>query len=213
MRRFGLKLIWKCSPQQQVNFYSKHMFYSKNHLEIGTASMYDLVNSNIADRLNMNVTLIDIEEAPLINGKKELIANGFHESLIKTVKCDATKINKDTFPFMDNKVFDTIGMGLVLHCIPGSINHKFPKILDGLSLYMDENTKLFGTSLPNIEQDASDTFSKRVMKFLQERNEFYNQDDTTEDMIKVLNLYFGEYETKDIGYLTLFEGKNLSVTI
>eukprot|EP01084_Bolivina_argentea_P195134 334831_1 len=203
--RLAMNNVWKFPTERHVAQYSEYMMRSKNHLEIGTASVHCLTKANIFDRLNMNVTLLDIEEAPLNNAKEELIANGFHKTLINTIQCDVTQINENTISDMNNKIFDTIAMGHVLHCIPGSINEKFPKILDGLSSYMDKNTKFFGCSHANIEPDGFNAFPEKFMNFLRQQKILFNENDTTKDMEKVLSEYFGIYDVTEVGYVTMFE--------
>eukprot|EP01083_Nonionella_stella_P312643 1119011_1 len=207
------KYIMKYPPAETVALYNKFMNQSKNHLEIGTSSVYWPIKSDIEDRLNMKVTLLDLEEPPLQYGKAQMVANGFHPSLIKTVQCDVTNIPQDT---IEPQTFDTIGMSNVLQCIPGSMSEKFPKILEQLSPYMDERTQLFGCSLVNIPPDGYNSAQEQFTRWLQKRNIIFNQNDTPESIKEVLDQYFDSSEVinKDIWYaMTLFEATRLNPNV
>eukprot|EP01083_Nonionella_stella_P010765 30621_1 len=210
LSRLTTKYLWKYPPAEYVAFYSKFMNQSKNHLEIGTASMYYCVKSDIEDRLNMKVTLLDLEALPLQYGKDQMVANGFHQSLIKTVQCDATNISQDA---IEPQTFETIGMSHVLQCVPGPMTEKFPSVLEGLSPYMDEHTQLFGCCIVNMDPDGYNSAQEQFMRLYQKRNIWLNQHDTKESVKQVLEQYFDTSDVKDIGYgFTSFDATHFKHT-
>eukprot|EP01083_Nonionella_stella_P010766 30623_1 len=199
------KYFMKYPPAETVALYNKFMNKSRNHLEIGTASVDWPIKAEIEDRLTVKVTLLDLEELPLQYAKTQMVANGFDPSLIKTIQCDVTNIPHDA---IEPQTFDTIGISNVLHCIPGPMSEKLPKIVEALSPYMNQHTQFFGCCYSNMPFDRYNSPQELFMRWLQNRNMLFNQNDTPESIKEVLDQYFDASRVikKDIWIcVTMFE--------
>mmetsp|Transcript_9141 Transcript_9141/g.14869 ORF Transcript_9141/g.14869 Transcript_9141/m.14869 type:complete len:257 (-) Transcript_9141:141-911(-) len=211
LTRMVNKSMWRLPPEEFLAVYNKHMLNSRNHLEIGSSSIYYTISSNAQDRLNMHVTLLGPDEYALQLAKDELVTGGFHPSMIRLIECEYTEITASTIPKPKKKAvkpFDTIALNLVLQDIALPIVDKFPRILDGLSSYMDKNTSFWGSTITNIPDDAHTTFAKNYMRVLQNANYINNSNDSLKETEQIMDAYFENYTVKEIGYGITFEGTN-----
>ena len=177
--------------------------------EIGASSVYYAINSNAQDRLNMNVTLIDCDQNALDSAKEELVNGGFHRSMIELIQSDLLNINEDTIPNENALSFDTIALNVVLQDIEGAMNDKLPKLLNGLSSFMDGNTSFFGSTITNTSSDPYTSMTKQYMQVLQNVNYIQNASDSIESVEEIMDKYFDSYNVECVGYGCTFEGTKL----
>ena len=171
-----------------------------------------MINSNAQDRLNMNLTLIDGEQRALESAKQDLVNGGFHQSMIKIIECDLLSINENTiFENKNVESFDTIALNLILQDIPSPMNDKFPKILNGLSWYINENTSFFGSTITNTEHDPYTSMTKNYMQALQNANYIQNAQDSIKSVDEIMDQFFDKYEIKEFGYGCTFEGTKFKI--
>eukprot|EP01084_Bolivina_argentea_P176682 305698_1 len=197
---------------KQLSFYKKHMSKSINHLEIGCASMYLPTNAS-NDRTNTNYYLFDIENTPLVAARKKMVSDGIPNKNIHTIRGNALEIDRTAMP---NITFDTIGISLVLHCIPGSFKETLPLIINGLSNNMDENTILFGTTVcnPSLDPEFMDLntfhhyFMLKYLQWLQKHKVLNNQNQKHSDLDEIFGQYFQEYNVDKNGYVSTFDAKS-----
>eukprot|EP01084_Bolivina_argentea_P158034 275333_1 len=197
-----MKFAWGYDGKHSLNLYNKCLLNSNSHLEIGVASVTDLVNCNIINekKENIKLSLSDYDQIPLELAEKTLIKSGFQKSNIETICCDALQLNANEFNFQP---YNTIALGFVLHVIPGLMNEKFPKIINNLSSLIDKNTILFGSTLCNIYilPEHQDLYTKMLMKQV-------GKHDNPQDVENVLKNYFDELHVTHIGSVIQFEATN-----
>lgn len=174
--------------------------------------MYYPIHSNAEDRLNMNVTLLDIDEGSLQIAKEQMVSNGFHPSMIETAHCDITQMTDCSLQNRGGSAYDTIAMNGVLHSIPLSMDDKLPRILEGLAIYMDAETCFFGSTIPNIPVDGYSSFARNYMQILQKTQSICNDKDTVKAVDEIMDRFFESYEIKEIGYGMTFQGSKFKKT-
>lgn len=158
----------------------------------------------------MDISVLDTDESALNLAKEDLMSGGFHPAMIKLIECkDLTKINDETInknDDNDNKVYDTVALNLVLQDIARPMRDKFPKILNGLSTYIDENSTLFGSTITNISEDGYTTFTKNYMRALQNTRYIQNTYDSIKIVDQIMDEFFDNYDIREIGYGITFQG-------
>ena len=212
------KLVFNYPIQGHLQLYHKYLSKSLNHLEIGVASAYDLINCDIENnKSNINITLMDYDDHPLNMAKKQLLQHGFNESNLKTICTDILQLKPGMFEANNiNKAYDTIAMGFLLHCIPGSMNEKFSIILNNLSSVMDENTKLFGMTVCNptqeiLKRNRFKSLGGFVISTAQRQGDMYNTQDTPQHVEDTLKQYFDDYKIEQVEFVTVFEAANFKL--
>ena len=156
------KFLFNFDPSIMTSIMTKHLSKSNFHLDIGVASVDDIIESNISNKKkqSINISLLDYAQAPLDLAVKDLISHGYNESNIETVCCDILKLddtNMNQFKLIEkknNKTFDTISMISLLSSIQGPMYEKLPLTLDNLCNMMDEKTILFGCTMFHRNDDV-----------------------------------------------------------
>ena len=206
------KYVWRYSREDQLLAYQSSMANSKNHLEIGTVSVWLPIMAS-KDLSSTRYCLLDIDQSAVISAKQHMINAGVPSNHIQSIQGDALQIDKLSLP--NDQPFDSVAISYVLHCIPGSLNHKLPLILDGLSRLdsVNENTIFFGSTItyPDINDDASieDKIGLHSMHLLQRVGIFNNGQDKHSDFDKIFSNYFNEYEIEKTGFVSSFCAKGL----
>lgn len=148
----------------------------------------------------MNVTLIDYQQNALDLAKEELIKGGFHQSMIQLIESDLLDINENTISNENTVCFDTIALNLVLQDISSPMNDKLPKILNGLSSFMNEDTAFFGSTITNTSSDPYTSIPKQYMQMLQNVDYIQNAKDSIESVEEIMDKYFDSFNVDSIGY-------------
>lgn len=192
--------IWKYDFDGYSKFYSKYVSKSTNHLEIGVASVRDLISCDIESKQHIKICLLDFERAPLEYAENALLQNGFPKENINIIHDDV--LRTDAFEFTDT--FDTISCGLLLHCLPTSMDVKLNKLLENVSTGINEKTNVFGTTW--LQPDMNDkSLAAFIINKQQKNGVLFNQNDQMEDLTSILNEHFAECNVETIGYITEFE--------
>ena len=207
-----IRFMYNFDPATMTPMMKKYISKSNYHLDIGVASVDDIIYSEIENKQSINISLLDYTQAPLDLAKEDLISNGYPQSNIETICCDILKLN-DTNQFKliqnksnVNKTFDSISMIALLSSVEGPMNKKLPAILDNLSNVMDEETVLFGFTMFTPSDDDK-SFGAKVVRLSQRQKKLFNQNDSFQDVQTILNDYFDECIIDKYEYHVVFQVK------
>jgi ubiquinone/menaquinone biosynthesis C-methylase UbiE len=184
-------LFFKCPQNELVDFYRENI--SRNHLEIGVGTGFLLKKSAEVAGFD-SLSLLDLSENCLNLTAKKL-------KVFKPEKYHANILER--FP-IHNKVFDSVGLSFVLHCVPGSFKTK-GIAFDHIAAHMQKGGKLFGTTA--IYYPEQTAMAKYVMDIYNKRGMFNNTEDKKEDLVNALANNYTDVVVEQMGNVLFFTAR------
>src|SRR5699024_9100523 len=124
------RFLWKCSTQDLVAHYNKHV--SANHLDVGVGTGYFLDHCRFPST-SPRVALMDLNQNSLDFAARRIARykpETYRRSILDPIQIDAPK-------------FDSLGINYLLHCIPGTIESK-SIAFEHLRALMNPGAVIFG---------------------------------------------------------------------
>ncbi len=181
--------VWRCSPGLFVALYHDHM--AMNHADIGVGTGYVLDRCDYQPG-QVRLALFDLQPNCLRHTARRLA-----RFTPATYQCDATK--PITAPAGQ---FDSIALGGLLHCIPGTLQDK-GKVFDAISPLMHSGTTVFGYTILN-QGIAKTRLSRTVFYLLQKLKVINGIDDSAVHLEQALQQRFNRSEVRVEGCVALF---------
>lgn len=191
--RFSNNYIWKCPTANMLQLYDQYL--STHHLDVGVGTGYFLLHTNRLQQCQ-RLTLLDANTNSLKVSKKKL-----RRKNLVTVDTIAANVLGD-IPAMPSR-FNSIGINYLLHCLPGCIDDKVPRIIDNLRPYVGKDCTLFGSTILTGDVPHSAT-AQRVLNLYNKRGVFSNQRDTAARLDSALRKHTTHHEMKIVGAVGLF---------
>jgi SAM-dependent methyltransferase len=186
------RFAWSCPRSRVRQQYQESV--SGRHLDIGVA------DGALLDRCTFptpepSITLMDLNPAPLAATAKRLARYAPRVHCANVLE-----------PFgLPNGAFDSVGMSLVLHCVPGSIAQK-AVAFDHAKSVLAPGGLLFGSTLLYGGVDNTRR-ARALMRLYNKTGIFSNIDDTLEDLDQALASRFSDYEIEVVGTNALFSAR------
>jgi SAM-dependent methyltransferase len=187
--RFNHRVFWRCPRSRLVAMYDEHV--SGRHLDIGVAdgSLLDHCRFPVADP---QLTLLDLNADALAVAAQRLARYA-----PTTVEGSALA------PFgIPAQAFDSVGMSLLLHCLPGNLRSK-AVVFEHARAVLAPGGTIFGATVLS-EGVRHTPLSRAAMHALNRRGIFSNRDDTLADLDAILRTAFAEYELRVHGTVGIF---------
>jgi SAM-dependent methyltransferase len=189
---FNCRVFWRCPRSRLVEFYDARV--SGRHLDIGVATgwLLDACRSPVPEPA---ITLMDLNPDTLAVASERLARYG-----PTTHQANAL----EPFGLPENS-FDSVGMSLLLHCLPGAIPSK-AAIFEHARSVLAPGGLIFGATILNggVRHTA---LSRRAMQAFNRRGHFSNLDDNLDDLDAALGRASSEHELRVIGTVALFSGR------
>jgi len=183
------KLIWGCPADNFVAHYRKHI--TSNHADIGVGTGYCIDQCEF-DTANPRIALIDLQPNCLEHTAKRLAR---YEP--QTYLFDALQPMR-----VPGRRFDSIGLGGLLHCLPGGIGNK-GRVFDALKPLAAPGAKVFGYSMT--AASAPPRFTSQVATYLLNRLRLIdNVSDHIDELSVELRHRFVDCQVEQIGQLAFF---------
>ena len=184
---FSARWIWHCPVERLVENYRWHI--RPNHLDIGPGTGYFLAHSRIEP--GSQVTILDPNMEVLRHAAKRL--DGY----------DVTAFEADVLkPLPVHGPFGSVGMNLVLHCLPGPMARKSAAIRN-IAAVLDPQGLFFGSTVLGDEGNHG-WAARRMLDLYNGRGSFDNRTDTEENVRQVLDASFEHVEYEVIGSIALW---------
>lgn len=161
-----------------------------NHLDVGVGTGYflDKYSFPVTHRLallDVNENCLAVTAARLKRYQPLIFQANVQESLV-----------------LNTEPFESIGINYLLHCLPGSLKEKFV-VVDHLLPYLLENGILFGSTI--LSGGVKHTFfSRKLMKFYNDKHIFCNDADDFATLKSELNARFNHVSITVVGCVALF---------
>ncbi len=185
--------VWGCPPQRFIDLY--YALVSTNHAEIGVGTGYclDRCRADI-DRL----ALIDMNTNCLDHARERL--KRFAPTTHVRNALDPIDIGEDPF--------DSVALGGVLHCLPGSMQDK-GRVFDNLRPILAKHGVVFGYTL--VSDAGSLAPAAVVARALLNRVRFVNNySDTSDGLRRELEKRYDEHDVTRIGAFAFFIASQFS---
>ncbi len=186
------RIVWKCPAQRLEEHYNRHV--TANHLDVGVGTGYFLDRCRFPSHAP-RVALMDLNPETL----------EFAFRRIERYKPEMYRRNVLEPISMDARMFDSVGINYLLHCVPGSIESK-SVIFDNLKVLMNANAVLFGSTLLQGGVPRS-WFAKRLMNAYNKKGIFSNHDDDLDGLKRALGQRFREVSVEVAGCAAIFSGR------
>lgn len=186
------KLIWKCPSSRLEAHYNKHL--TSNHLDVGVGTGY------FPDRCrfpspNPRIALMDLNQHTLDYASGRIARyrpETYRHNVLEHICLNAGK-------------FDSVGINLLLHCLPGSISAK-AVAFDHLKALMHPGAVLFGATLLHGGMQSS-WLAKRLMQVYNRKGIFSNRQDDLDGLDHELKKRFVDVTVEIVGSVALFSAR------
>jgi SAM-dependent methyltransferase len=185
------RVLWRCPAGTLREQYDA--FASSVHLDVGPGTGYFLDRCTFPVA-HPQITLLDANPDVLAYAAKRLARYG-----PTTVQADIRK----PLP-LPERHFESIGMGYVLHCLPGAVSTK-RAVLANLATLLRSNGVLFGSTILG-RSPAHTRASTVVQRLYNRRGIFANVDDDLGTLRSVLGSVFARHELATHGTVAVFAG-------
>ena len=183
--------IWRCPSPQILAHYQSQV--SGNHLDVGVGSGYflDKVRFRTA---HPRIVLMDMNASSLAYCAKRI-----RRYQPKTLQRNV--LEKIMF---EGERFDSLGMNLLLHCLPGSMQDK-TVALDHLLPLVNPGARVFGSTLlqGGVRRNL---VARGLMKVYNAKGVFSNRGDSLDALRKALEKRLDNVEIRVEGCAALFSG-------
>ncbi|KAB2340237.1 class I SAM-dependent methyltransferase [Actinomadura rudentiformis] len=185
------RLVWRCPPEVMLAQYERNV--GPRHLELGPGTGYFLDNCEQA--AGSRISLVDLNPTVLATASRRLARHKPDTHLRNVLE----PLN------LGDARFDSAGLNLLLHCVPGAISEK-AVIFDRVLPYLGEGARVFGSTVlaRGVRHTPSSTLAARL---LNARNVFHNVDDTAADLEAELGRRFAFHRIAVQGSVALFEAR------
>lgn len=181
--------VWRCHPQHFFNFYKDNM--SNNHADVGVGTGY-LLNQCPYQPGRVRIGLFDLQPNCLA-----YTANRLARFRPETFQRDAL----ERAPFLGQK-FNSIALGGILHCIPGTFAEK-GGVFDSVQSLMLSGGHIFGYTILN--REIHKTWLSRFVYCLLYRLKVINASDDSVSQLKTeLSKRFNRVNVEVVGCIAFF---------
>jgi SAM-dependent methyltransferase len=189
---FNCRVFWRCPRSRLVELCDAHV--SGRHLDVGVATgwLLDACRFPIAEPA---VTLMDLNPDTLAVASERL-------ARYRPTTHQANAL--EPFGLPENS-FDSVGMSLVLHCLPGAMPSK-AVVFEHARSVLAPGGVIFGATILNggVHHTA---VSRRAMHAFNRKGHFSNLHDNLDDLDAALGRASSEHELRVVGTVALFSAR------
>jgi len=184
---------WKCPSRVLLDFYNEHV--SGNHLDVGVGTGYFLDKCRFPSP-DPRIVLVDLNRNSLQMASQRL-------SRYRPESCLANIMEPLE---IGGPQFDSIGLGYLLHCLPGAMVGKRVAFAN-LRPVLNAGGIVFGTTIlgNGVKQNL---LARTLLMAYNARGIFSNTADNYSDLETILQESFQDYSIKIEGCVALFWGKS-----
>ncbi|MEV0247553.1 class I SAM-dependent methyltransferase [Nocardia sp. NPDC050712] len=185
--------IWRCPRSTMLAHYNAQV--GAHHLDLGPGTGWFLDNCRFPTPAP-SITLVDLSDVALATAAKRIAryrpaTRG--ADVFKPLNLGATQ-------------FDSVGLNLLLHCLPGSFQQK-AVVFDHVTPYLGANGRVFGSTILGIDKRHT-VISSALVRRLNGSDSFDNAADRVEDLARELEARFTEVRIARAGVICLFSARH-----
>ena len=185
------RFAWRCPADVLLAQYQAHV--GARHLDVGVGSGYFL------DRCRFpvprpQILLLDLNQASLAFAAQRI-------ARLQPRTCRADVLA----PLPISETFDSIGLGFLLHCLPGDMSHK-ARAMANLAGLLDPGGVLFGSTVltGDVRHNA---LGRALLAVYNRKGIFSNRDDSAAALRAALDQSFSDISVTTHGAVALFAAR------
>jgi ubiquinone/menaquinone biosynthesis C-methylase UbiE len=184
-------LAWRCPAERLLAHYDRHV--SGRHLDVGVGTGYFLDRCRFPVSMP-RVCLLDLNAQSLAHAARRI-----SRYAPRTVRGDVLG------PLSLDERFESVGLGFLLHCLPGSMVDKATAITN-LARVLEPHGVLFGSTIlgAGVEHNA---LGRRLMAIYNAKGIFGNAADSESDLRAALEASFTDVTIERVGTVALFSAR------
>ena len=187
--QFSARWVWHCPLERLLENYRWHI--RPNHLDVGPGTGYFLEHAGLPE--GSLVTILDPN------------LNVLHRAAERLGGLDVTAVEADVLkPLPVRGPFGSVGMNLVLHCLPGPMVRKSAAIRN-VAKVLGPDGLFFGSTVLGDAGNHS-WAARRMLDLYNRRGSFDNRLDTAEGVREILDASFEHVELDVVGSIAIFFG-------
>ena len=180
-------LVWRVPPEPLLDNYRRNI--REPHLDVGPGTGYCIERSGLPD--GSRVTILDPN------------TNVLRHATSKLGRFDVTAVEADVLkPLPVAERFESAGMNMVIHCLPGPMSRKALAIRNIADLLSPTGT-LFGATILGRSGDHS-WLGQRVLTAFNWHGGFDNLDDSEAGLREILEASFDEVDVTVVKSAAIF---------
>lgn len=187
---------WRCSSKRLLDLYNQNI--GRSHMDVGVGTGWYLSHCRYPNR-DTKITLVDLSPDSLRTTEARI---RYLEP--KIIEADVLQ----PLPAQARQ-HDSIAINYLLHCLPGSLNAKLPKVIATLLPHLKENGTLFGATILG-QGVRHNLFGKLLMRIYNKKSFFSNFEDSASDLERILRKHFRHVEVRVIGVVAVFTAKTIN---
>lgn len=184
--------LWKCPASRMLDQY--HQLATSNHLDVGVGSGYFLDHCRFSTD-TPRIALMDMNAESLAFTARR-IARYQPKTYQRNVLEDMS---------VGGEAFDSVGMNLLLHCVPGDFAYK-GRIFDHARKVMNPGAVLFGATILS-EGVPRNVAARMLMAAYNRQGIFSNQADSEAGLRQALASRFEQVAVEVVGCMALFSAR------
>jgi ubiquinone/menaquinone biosynthesis C-methylase UbiE len=190
---FNNHFAWRCPTTVLVEHYNAHV--SADHLDVGVGTGYFLDRCRFP-RSDPRLVLMDLNSNSLSAASRR-VARYRPETVLRNV---LEPID------MEGEPFSSIGLNLLLHCVPGSLKEK-AIAFDRLRVHLRPGGVIFGATVLSVGVERN-RLARATMRLYTAKGIFHNDQDSLADLQAVLEERFVDVRTRVVGCVGVFSARN-----
>jgi hypothetical protein len=188
-------LVWRVPGEPLLDNYRQNI--RPGHLDIGPGTGYCIVRSGLPE--GSSITILDPNTNVLGIAARRL--RRYH---VMAVEADVLK------PLPLDGPFESVGMNMVIHCLPGPISRKALAIQHVAAVLSPTGT-FFGATI--LGRSGNHTWlARRVLTAFNKRGAFDNLDDSEQSLRQMLEASFEQVDIDIVGSAAIFTAKGPRLT-
>lgn len=187
---FSNHVLWRCPTSRLRSLYDRNV--RDRHLDIGVGTGYFLTHSKWPTA-EPEITLLDLNENSLAAAAQRIVRYA-----PKSITANALE------PLPLTPSFSSIGACYLLHCLPGPMREKAPRLFQNIANIAVPGARVFGATILQGEAPRSWP-AQKLMDFYNAKGIFSNKEDTLADLAEALDAAFTDVKLERIGAVGVFE--------
>ncbi|KZL21519.1 Methyltransferase domain protein [Pseudovibrio axinellae] len=189
--QFSNTFLWRCSARKGLEFFNLNV--SANHLDVGVGSGYFLEHGRFPEHTRL--MLMDLNPTCLSYAKARCV--------VESVSCQQVDV-LEPIAWAEDK-FDSINLGYLLHCLPGTMKQKH-LVFENLKPLLHDGGVLFGSTILG-EGQKPNWPARKLMGFYNSKGIFSNKHDNLEDLRSNLERSFRDVTIDVVGEVAQFRAR------
>ena len=183
-------LVWRVPPEPLLENYRRNI--RDGHLDIGPGTGYCIERSGLPD--GSSVTILDPNP------------NVLRHTARKLARFDVTAVEADVLkPLPVDRGFESAGMNMVIHCLPGPMSRKAVAIRN-IADVLAPTGMLFGATILGRSGDHS-WLARRVLTAFNWHGGFDNLDDSEAGLREILEASFEGVDIQIVESAAIFQAR------